>query len=178
MTTPFPLLRLPRLALIPVFMHMEPNEVIMFALLSKRANKLSKCLRKLFASSIDLVVENYSHHLTVLFMHREELPFNTNNFWSTETISQKNVGLSVSEWIERVQDVTNCKSLKRVDLGGSSRLDMCDALSSLNNISELYIHPGCPESFVEKALRILSSVTNEINMWSIPFENREEFRTF
>ncbi|EFP13483.1 hypothetical protein CRE_10518 [Caenorhabditis remanei] len=56
---------------------------------------------------------------------------------------------------------------------------MCDALSSLKNISELYIHPGCcPESFAEKALKILSPVTNEITMWSIPFENREEFRTF
>ncbi|EFP09084.1 hypothetical protein CRE_09961 [Caenorhabditis remanei] len=179
MTTPFPLLRLPRLALISVFMHMEPNEVIMFALLSKRANKLSKCLRKLSASSIDLVVENDSHHLTVLFMYREKLPFNTNNVSTVEKISHKNVGLSVSEWIERVQDVINCKSLKRVDLRGPPRLDMCDALSSLKNISELYIHPGCcPESFAEKALKILSPVTNEITMWSIPFENREEFRTF
>ncbi|KAF1754687.1 hypothetical protein GCK72_021251 [Caenorhabditis remanei] len=178
MTTPFPFLRLPRLALISVFMHMEPNEVIMFALLSKRANKLSKSLRKLSASSIDLVVENDSHYLAVLFIYRQELPFNTSNFSVAETVSHEKVGLSVSEWIERVQDGTNCKSLKRVDLRGPPRLDMCDARSSLKNISELYIHPGCPNSFAKEALEILSPVTNEITMWSIPFENREEFRTF
>ncbi|EFP13498.1 hypothetical protein CRE_10487 [Caenorhabditis remanei] len=186
MTTPFPLLRLPRLALFPVFEQMEEREIIAFSLLSKRAHNLSKSLRKLSATSIKLTVEKDSHHLTAYFKYRGAVGplFYSNStayqylVFQNETISREKVGLSVSEWIERIQDVTNCKSLKRVDLRGPPRLDICDALSSLKNISELYIHPGCPNSFAKKALEILSPVTTEINIWKIPFENRDEFSTF
>ncbi|KAF1754683.1 hypothetical protein GCK72_021247 [Caenorhabditis remanei] len=134
MTTPFPLLRLPRLALLPVFEQMEEREIITFTLLSKRAHNLSKNLQK--------------------------------------------VGLSVSEWIERIQDVTNCKSLKRIHINGVPGFDVCDALSSLKNIREIFIGLWCPNSFAKKALEILSPVTTEITIWKIPFENRDEFRTF
>ncbi|EFO87154.1 hypothetical protein CRE_28938 [Caenorhabditis remanei] len=185
MTTPFPLLRLPRLALIPIFLHMEPNKVITFSLLSKRAHNLSKSLRKLSATSITLTIESDSHHLTACFKYRGAVPpFYSNStayqyiVFQNETNIREKVGLSESEWIERVQDVTNCKSLKRMHINGVPALDMCNALSSLKNIREIFIGLWCPHSFAQKALEILSPVTTEITIWRIPFEGREEFQTF
>ncbi|EFO87098.1 hypothetical protein CRE_28981 [Caenorhabditis remanei] len=185
MTTPFPLFRLPRLALFPVFEQMEEREIITFSLLSKRAHNLSKILRKLSARFIELTVQKDSHHLTACFKYRGSVgpPFYSNlttkyMVFKNETISHEKIELSLSEWIERVLDVTNCESLKRVDINGVPRLDMCNALSSLKNIREIFIGVCCPDSFAKKSLGILSPVTTEITIWKTPFENREEFQTF
>ncbi|KAF1754553.1 hypothetical protein GCK72_021116 [Caenorhabditis remanei] len=184
MTTPFPLLRLPRLALFPVFEQMEEREIITFSLLSKRAHSLSKSLRKLSARFIELTVEKDRHYLTARFKYRESVgpPFHTiltkHLVFQNETVSHEKIGLSEFQWIERVLDVTNSESLQRVDINGVPRLDMCDALSSLKNIRELFIGVCCPDSFAKKTLEILSPVTTEITIWKTPFENRDEFQTF
>ncbi|EFP13542.1 hypothetical protein CRE_10532 [Caenorhabditis remanei] len=189
MTTPFPLLRLPRLALIPVFEQMEEREIIKFSLLSKRASNLSKSLRKLSASFIHLLVERDHLDIGVRFeMYREvglsyyfcpeNAPNSVNAVLQKMTFTHGNIGLTATQLLERVQDVTNCESLKRVDMNRVPRFDVCVALFSLKNIRELHIGYGVPNSFAKKALGILSPVTTEITLYKIPFESREEFQTF
>ncbi|KAF1754721.1 hypothetical protein GCK72_021285 [Caenorhabditis remanei] len=189
MTTLFPLLRLPRLALIPVFQQMESIDVIAFSLLSKKAKNLSKIFRKLSTRSVHLIVE--SNHLDVsvhfewwkeeglkFYFNTENVPQLVNAMFQKRTFTHENSGLSPSQWLERVLDVTNCESIGHLDLKGSPHLDVYNLFASIQNIRKLYIFQDCDNIFAKKALEIVSPVTREIILFKIPFETREEFQTF
>ncbi|KAF1754688.1 hypothetical protein GCK72_021252 [Caenorhabditis remanei] len=189
MTTPFPLLRLPRLALLPVFQQMASIDVIAFSLISKKARNLSKIFRKLSASSVNVTVESDHLYICVEFemwrqmglkyyFYTESAPQLVNAMFQKITFTQENSGLSASKWLERILDVTNCESIKHLDLKESPLVDVCDTFGKLKNIRKLYIFKNCPNSFAKKALEIVSPVTREIILFKIPFETREEFQTF
>ncbi|EFP13505.1 hypothetical protein CRE_10527 [Caenorhabditis remanei] len=162
MTTPFPFLRLPRLALIPVLQHMEIIEVIAFSLISKRTHKLSKYLRKTICSRyIDLRIENYYLCMRIPLTNRPLLLLYFNActsktvevFYPYQTTQWKNVELSTGQWIERLLDVTKCPSLRKVILNGT---------------------PGCDVFSVFNVVPIVSNLT----LSQLPFSNREEFQRF
>ncbi|EFO87124.1 hypothetical protein CRE_28976 [Caenorhabditis remanei] len=189
MTTPFPLLRLPRLALIPVFQQMESIDVIAISMLSKKANNVSKIFRKLSVCSVNMIVDNDHLDVSVRFewctetglkyyFNTENAPNLVNGMFQEKMFNHENTGLSPSQWLERVFDVTNCESLEEVDLCGSPQLEMCDTLALLTKVCNLNITKECSDSFAKKSLEIVSPVTTEISLYRIPFETREEFQTF
>ncbi|EFO87129.1 hypothetical protein CRE_28935 [Caenorhabditis remanei] len=207
MTTPFPLFHLPRLALIPVFQQMESVDVYVFlflfflflilnyyriavSLLSKKANNVSKIFRKLSSCSVHLTVESDHVYICVEFgiwrkkvlkyyFNTESAPQSVNSMTRKRRFTHKNSGLSAFKWVERVLDVTNCKSIGQLDLKGSPQVDVCDTtFDKLQNIRKLYIFKECSDSFAKKALEIVSPVTREIILFKIPFETRDEFQTF
>ncbi|EFP13490.1 hypothetical protein CRE_10514 [Caenorhabditis remanei] len=184
MTTPFPLLRLPRLALIPIFKEMEPIDVIAFSLLSKRTYNLSKSLcKKISSRYIDLEMDNYcvcmsidltdGSHLALYFY--PEILNTVEVFYRDKSIQWKNVGLYTGQWIQRVFDVTKCRSLRGVKLNGTPN---CDVFSFLNIVSYLQITNNCTQTSAIKALQVLSPVTSWITLFKLPFSNREEFQRF
>ncbi|EFP13567.1 hypothetical protein CRE_10537 [Caenorhabditis remanei] len=187
MTTPFPLLHLPRLALIPVFEYMELIEVIAFSLLSKKARNLSKIFRKLSAISMNLLVENDHLYIKVdlrggksvpLYFYTESAPQLVNVMSQERRFTHENSGLSASQWVERILDVTSCGSICYLELKGSPQLDVCDTFGKLKNIRKLYIFNECSDNFAKKALEIILPVTREITLFKMPFETREELKTF
>ncbi|EFP13461.1 hypothetical protein CRE_10539 [Caenorhabditis remanei] len=187
MTTPFPLLRLPRLALIPIFQQMEPIDVIAFSLLSKKANCVSKIHCKLSAGSINITVcSNYPRIKVALrndtsaglYLYTQKVPDVANMMIQNETVSCEIESVTVAKLVERIVDVTSCKSLELVVLRGPLQLKVCDTLALLTKLWRLAILPGCSDSFAKKALEIVSTVTTEISLFRIPFKTREEFQTF
>ncbi|EFP13495.1 hypothetical protein CRE_10500 [Caenorhabditis remanei] len=189
MTTPLPLLRLPRLVLISVFKHMEPVEVIAVSLLSKRANNLSKILRKISPRYIYLKVN--SDHLDISFRFEswnglgQSLSFYTENapdladvVVRNRAFTDGNIGLSASQWLERILDVTNCESPAKISVDGTPQFDVCDAFATLTKLPSLLIKESCDESFAKKALDIFSTIAPETTLFKIPYKNREEFQTF
>ncbi|EFP13565.1 hypothetical protein CRE_10493 [Caenorhabditis remanei] len=187
MTTPFPLLHLPRLALIPVFQCMEEIDVISFSLLSKKARNLSKIFRKLSPISMNLLVESDHLYIKVdlrgeksvpLYFNTESAPQLVNVMSQERRFTHENSGLSASQWVERILDVTSCESIYHLELKGSQQLDVCDTFDKLKNIWKLYIFSECSDNFAKKALEIILPVTREITLLKIPFENREEFQPF
>ncbi|EFP13509.1 hypothetical protein CRE_10529 [Caenorhabditis remanei] len=184
MTTPFPLLRLPRLALIPVFTQMESIDVIAFSLLSKKTYNLSKSLCKTISSHfINLEMDNYcvcisilmtdGSHLALFFY--PEISNTVQVIHRDNNVQWKNVGLSTGQWIQRVFDVTKCRSLGSVTLDGTPN---CDVFSFLNAVSYLQITKNCTNTSAIKALQVLSPVTSWISLFKLPFSNREEFQRF
>ncbi|EFP13484.1 hypothetical protein CRE_10538 [Caenorhabditis remanei] len=189
MTTPFPLLRLPRLALIPVFQYMELIDVIAVSLLSKKANNVSKIFHKLPFCSVNLIVE--TDHLDVrvefemwrqmglkYYFNTENIPNLVNVMFQQRAFTRENSGLTASQWLERVLDVTNCELISQLDLKGSQQVDVLDTFATIQNIRKLYVCKECSDSLAKKALEILSPVTTQIILFKIPFETREEFQTF
>ncbi|KAF1754554.1 hypothetical protein GCK72_021117 [Caenorhabditis remanei] len=170
--TPFPLLRLPRLALIPVFQHMEPSEIIAFSLLSNRAKNLVKMLWKPSVKTISFLV--VSNDLSILaYLSNYDKPLRLHI--KTKTV---NGMIPLSKWLERVLDVLNSYSIFQINLHGSPQLEVCDALAILKEVRHLYIMANCPNSFAKKALEILTPVTTETVMFKIPFESQEELEIF
>ncbi|EFO87119.1 hypothetical protein CRE_28957 [Caenorhabditis remanei] len=188
MTTPFPLLRLPRLVLISVFKHMEQVEVISFSLLSKRANNLSKSLRKI--SPCYLYLEVTSGHLNMsirferwnemglsLFFYTENVPDLADVMIRNRTFTHK-TRLTASQWLKRILYVTNCESPTEISVDGAPQFDVCNTLATLTTLPSLYIKESCDDSFAKKALEIFSTVATEIQLYKIPYKNREEFQIF
>ncbi|EFP13560.1 hypothetical protein CRE_10536 [Caenorhabditis remanei] len=189
MTTPFPLLRLPRIALIPVFQQMESIDVIAFSLISKKAQNVSKIFCKFSSRNVHLTVKSDHLYICVSFemwrqmglkyyFNTENIPNLVNAMTQKRTFTHKNSGLTASQWVERVLDVTNCESIGQLDLKGSPQVDVCDTFATIQNIRKLYIFKECPNIFAKKSLEILSSVSSEITLFKIPFDCREEFQTF
>ncbi|EFO91977.1 hypothetical protein CRE_11471 [Caenorhabditis remanei] len=187
MTTPLPLLRLPRLALIPVFNYMDPLDIISFSLLSERANKLSKSLRKISINSISAFVKSDYPRITValkndmsvgLHLYTEILPDEVNVMFRNGMISWEKGSITVAKLVERILEVTSCESLEYVILRGPLQLEVCDTLAQLSKLQKLVIVDTCSDSFAKKALEIILPVTTEISLYRIPFESREEFQTF
>ncbi|EFP13518.1 CRE-FBXB-17 protein [Caenorhabditis remanei] len=117
--TPFPLLRLPRLALIPVFQHMEPSEIIAFSLLSNRAKNLVKMLWKPSVKTISFLV--VSNDLSILaYLSNYDKPLRLRI--KTKTV---NGMIPLSKWLERVLDVLNSYSIFQINLHGSPQLEVC-----------------------------------------------------
>ncbi|EFO87158.1 hypothetical protein CRE_28974 [Caenorhabditis remanei] len=185
MTIPFPLLRLPRLALIPVFQQMESIDVIAVSLLSKKVYNVSKIFRIFCSSSMNLRVESDYLYITVDLKDEKSVALcfyteGVKNHVMTQnrSFTHENTGLTATEYVERILDVTNCESLGKVCLYGSPQLEMCDIFARVTKIHKLIIVSGCSYNFAKKSLEILSAVTTEISLYIIPFENREEFQTF
>ncbi|KAF1754728.1 hypothetical protein GCK72_021292 [Caenorhabditis remanei] len=112
------------------------------------------------------------------FFNTENVPNLVNVMFQERTFNHENTGLSPSQWLERVLDVTNCESLQEVFLCGSPKLEVCNTLALLTKVCNLNIMEDCSDSFAKKALEIVSPVTREIVLFKIPFETREEFQTF
>ncbi|KAF1754692.1 hypothetical protein GCK72_021256 [Caenorhabditis remanei] len=189
MTTPFPLFHLPRLALIPVFQFMESIDVIAFSLLSKKARNVSKIVCKFSSRNVQLTVKSDHLYICVAFemwrqmglkyyFNTENIPILVNAMSQKRTFTHKNSGLTASQWLERVLDVTNCESIGQLDLKGSPQVEVCDTFGKLQNIRKIYIFNECFDNFAKKALEIISPVTREISLFKIPFDSREEFQTF
>ncbi|EFO87113.1 hypothetical protein CRE_28977 [Caenorhabditis remanei] len=187
MTTPFPLLRLPRLALIPVLQQMESIDLIAFSLLSNKAKNLVKMLCKITAGSISMVVRSRYPRITInsiddtpvgLSLYTERGPDVGNKMIQNKTISCEKGSITVAKLVEQIASVTSCESLEFVVLRGPLQLEVCDTLAQLTKLWRLYISEDCSDSFAKKALEIVSKVTTEILLGRIPFENKEEFQTF
>ncbi|EFO87104.1 hypothetical protein CRE_28978 [Caenorhabditis remanei] len=187
MTTPFPLLRLPRLALIAVFEHMKPIDLIALSLLSNKAKNLVKMLCKISAGSINIAVCSDYPRIKValidaisvgLYLSTERVADVDNMMFQNETISCKKGFIPVAKLVERIVSVTSFESLEFVVLRGPLQLEVCDTLAQLTNLGKLSVMDDCLDSFAKKALEIVSKVTTEISLYRIPFENKEEFQTF
>ncbi|KAF1754577.1 hypothetical protein GCK72_021140 [Caenorhabditis remanei] len=187
MTTPFPLLRLPRLALIPVFEHMKPIEIIAFSLLSNKAENLVKMLCKITAGSIDVVVRSRYPRITInlgdgtlveLSLYTERGPDVGNKMIQNKTISCEKGSLTVAKLVERIASVTSCESLEYVELRGPLQLEVCNTLTQLTELGTLAVMDDCSDSFAKKAFEIVSTVATEITLYRIPFETRHEFQNF
>ncbi|KAF1754726.1 hypothetical protein GCK72_021290 [Caenorhabditis remanei] len=188
MTTPFPLLRLPWLALVPVFEQMEQIDVIAFSLLSKRAKNLSKTLRKISAGSINITVRSHYPRITInlrddtsvgLSLYTEKVPNAANRCGVlNKTMSCEKGSITVAKLVERIASVTSCESLEYVVLRGPLQLEVCDTLALLTKLGQLIIVHDCSDSFAKKALKIVSPVTTEITLYRIPFETKYGFQNF
>ncbi|KAF1754578.1 hypothetical protein GCK72_021141 [Caenorhabditis remanei] len=187
MTVPFPLLRLPRLALIPVFQEMEPIDVIAVSLLSKKVYNVSKIFRKLSVRCVNMIVDNNHLCITVdlrngksetFYFYKDRVADLDDLMIRYRWFTHENTGLSASQWLERVIDVTNFESLEELYLCGSPQLEVCDALARLTNLRKLSIMFDCSDSFAKRALDILSPVSTKITLFKIPFESKEEFQKF
>ena len=162
---------------------------IAFSLISQKARNLSKIFCKLSASSVDMTVKSDHLYICVEFemwiqigleyyFYAESAPQLVNAMFQKRAFTHKNSGLSASQWVERVLDVTNCESIDQLDLKGSPQVDVCDTFGKLQNIYKLSIFKDCTTSFAKKALEIILPVTREITFFRIQFETREEFQTF
>ncbi|KAF1754713.1 hypothetical protein GCK72_021277 [Caenorhabditis remanei] len=185
MTTPFPLLRLPRLALISVFTQMEVIEIIAFSVLSKRTCNLSKILcKKISSRYIDMVIVNNCLRMRIALTNGSffALYFNPDNsktvevFYPYKKIQWENVGLSTKQCIERVFDVTKCSSLREVILNGTPNYNLFSVFNVVPQISNLHISHNCTKAFASKALQILLPVTSSITFSKFFFSNRREFQ--
>ncbi|KAF1754710.1 hypothetical protein GCK72_021274 [Caenorhabditis remanei] len=167
MTTPFPLLRLPRLALIRVLQQMKTGELIAISLLSNRARNLIKmlCIKK-YVSSVNLHADYLSIEASQRYDEPLELSFNTVSVSSDVTL----------KWLERVFEVMDC-SIEEVDLHGSpQRDDVCEVLTILKEVRGLYIWDNCPNSFAKKALKILTPVTAETVMFKFHLRTKKNWK--
>ncbi|EFO87143.1 hypothetical protein CRE_28939 [Caenorhabditis remanei] len=177
MTTPFPLLCLPRLALIPVFQCMELIEVIAFSLLSQRSYNFSKYLRKKTSFRyIDLGIENNCVCMRIALTNVSHLAlyFYTDVSTTVEVI----FSLSTEQWVERVLDVTKCPSLRNLKLDAVPKFNVFSVFDVIPKVTELEICPNFCNALAKRALQVLSPVTSSINMLKAPFSNQEEFQTF
>ncbi|EFO91933.1 hypothetical protein CRE_11470 [Caenorhabditis remanei] len=184
MTTLFPLLRLPRLALISVLQQMEPIDLIAFSLLSNRARLLSKtsCLT---ATSINIVAKNHTLDIDIVLRDGKTLFLllcaeNHTDFMGVlvdnKTAVWRTLGLSTAECIHRILDVANCESIQEVQFSVTESFDALPILATLPNIEQIYISRDCNEVFVHKMLEMLSKVTSNIDMYQDGFENLEQFQ--
>ncbi|KAF1754708.1 hypothetical protein GCK72_021272 [Caenorhabditis remanei] len=146
MTTPFPLFRLPRLALIPVFQCMELIEVIAFSLISQRSYNLSKYLRKKTSFRyIDLEIETDCVCMRIALTDGSILPlyFYTDDstiievFYPYKKIQWRNIGLSTEQWVERVLDVTKCPSLRKLKLDAVPKFNVFSVFEVIPKVTEL-----------------------------------------
>ncbi|KAF1754707.1 hypothetical protein GCK72_021271 [Caenorhabditis remanei] len=174
MTTPFPLLRLPRLALIPVFQRMEIIEVIAFSLISRKTHNLSKSLRKTISSHyIDLEMEINGFRMRIAVTNGSPLalyfypddPKTVGVFYRKRKLQWKNVGLSPKQSIERVFDITKCPSLNKLVVNGKTDYDVFSVLDVVPKVSELKIYPNCRNAF-----------SSSITSFEPSFLNRKEFQ--
>ncbi|EFP13513.1 hypothetical protein CRE_10530 [Caenorhabditis remanei] len=187
MTTPFPLLRLPRLALIPVFQCMELIEVIAFSFLSKRTHSLSKYLRKKTSFPyINLEIETDCVCMRIaltdvsslsLYFYSDVLT-TVKVFYPYKQIQWKNIGLSPEQWVERLLDVTKCPSLSRLTLDAIPKFDVFSVFDVIAKVAELEICKNCCNALAKRAVEVLSPVTSSINMLKAPFSIQEEFQSF
>ncbi|KAF1754548.1 hypothetical protein GCK72_021111 [Caenorhabditis remanei] len=181
MTTPFPLLRLPRLALIPVLQHMELIEVIAFSLISKRAFNLSKYFYKVSPGSIELLVGSYAIEMRIddltMFFY-ENVPDWVEILHHDKLMRWINAGLSTKQWIQRILAVTKCPSLDKVILNEKPKYDVLSVLDGVSKIFNLHIKPKCCNALAKRAVEVLSPVTSSITLFRVPLSNQEEFLRF
>ncbi|KAF1754712.1 hypothetical protein GCK72_021276 [Caenorhabditis remanei] len=187
MTTPFPLLRLPRLALIPVFQQMELIEVIAFSLISQKSYNLSKYLRKKTSFRyIGLEIENNCVRMRIALTDGSSLTlyFYTDVLTTVEVfcpykkIQWKNIGLSAEQWIQRVFNITKCSFLSKLWLNGTPDNNVLSFFNVVSKVSDLQISLDCTNAFATQALQILLPVTSSITLFKVPFSTREEFQRF
>ncbi|KAF1754522.1 hypothetical protein GCK72_021085 [Caenorhabditis remanei] len=187
MTTSFPLLRLPRLALIHVFQQMELIDVIALSLLSNQARILSKTSCGLSVTSINIAAINHSLNLDIVLSDDKKLqillcliPENYKEFVvvsvDNKTVIWRTLGLSTTECVHRILDVTNCESIQELKFYGTDSFDELPILARLPHIEQIYISRDCNEVFVHKMLEMLSKVTSNIDMCQDWFRNLEQFQ--
>ncbi|EFP13480.1 hypothetical protein CRE_10528 [Caenorhabditis remanei] len=187
MRTPFPLLCLPRLALIPVFQQMEFIDAIAFSFISKKTCNLSKILcKKISSCYIDMLIENDCLRMTIAPTNGSPLSLyfytdvskTVEGIYRYKIIQWKNAGLSIRQWMERLLDVTKFPSLRKVKLNGTPDYDVFSILDIVPKVSDLHISRNCTNTLAKRALQILSPVTSSITLFKLPFSNREEFQRF
>ncbi|EFP13523.1 hypothetical protein CRE_10516 [Caenorhabditis remanei] len=187
MTTPFPLLCLPRLALIPIFQQMKLIDVIAFSFLSKRTHNLSKFLRKKTSFRyIDLAIKHNCLRMRIVFTNVSHLSLyfyknvstTVEVIFSYKKIQWNNIGLSTEQWVERVLDVTKCPSLRKLKLDAVPKFNVFSVFDVIPKVTVLEIWSNCCSALAKRAVEVLSPVTSSINMLTVPFSNQEEFQTF
>ncbi|KAF1754668.1 hypothetical protein GCK72_021231 [Caenorhabditis remanei] len=184
MTTPFPLLRLPRLALIPVFQRMEDIEILAFCHISTRTRSLTKYLKLLSPEYVvlkqhDVYIEinlNFSNRAKVILSYVKNPEDSVDLQSGTTTWS--NMGFSIGEWTKRMFDVSNCDKFETVMLEETPEFDFFSIFSENRKIDRLVFLSGCEPVFVKQALRTLIPITSNIEFLytSYPFRNRTELR--
>ncbi|KAF1754525.1 hypothetical protein GCK72_021088 [Caenorhabditis remanei] len=86
------------------------------------------------------------------------------------------LGLSTTELIHRILDVTNCELIPEVQFWETESFDALPILATLPHIEQIYISRDCNEVFVHKMLEMLSKVTSNIDMYQDRFANLEQFQ--
>ncbi|KAF1754660.1 hypothetical protein GCK72_021223 [Caenorhabditis remanei] len=184
MTTPFPLLRLPRLVLIPVLQQMEPIDIIALSLLSNRARLLTKTAG-LSVTSISILAKNRILNIDMVQRDGKNILISLMSQNHTEfvivfvdyyTPVWRILGLSTAECIHRILDVTNCESIQKLKFCEAVSFDALPIPATLPHIKQIYISRDCNEVFVHKMLEMLSKVTSNIIMWQDRFANLEQFQ--
>ncbi|EFP13543.1 hypothetical protein CRE_10499 [Caenorhabditis remanei] len=186
MANSFPLLRLPRLALIPVFQQMEPIDVIAFSLLSNRARFMLKS-HGLTVTSINIMTVNHSLVLDIVLGDNKRLrlflrliPENLSDFIGVlvdnKIVKWRNLGLSRAECIQRIMNVTNCASIQELKFCGAESFDALPILATLPHIEQIFILENCNEGFVHKMFEMLSKLISNVEIFKNQFENLEEFQ--
>ncbi|EFO91926.1 hypothetical protein CRE_11445 [Caenorhabditis remanei] len=184
MTTPFPLLRLSKLALIPVLQQMEPIDIIALSLLSNRARLLTKTAG-LSVTSISILAKNRILNIDIVQRDGKKILISLMSQNHTEfvvvfvdyyTPVWRILGFSTAELIHRILDVTNCESIQEVQFCEAVSFDALPILATLPHIEQIYISRDCNEVFVHKMFEMLSKVISNISMWQDRFANLEQFQ--
>ncbi|EFP13552.1 hypothetical protein CRE_10431 [Caenorhabditis remanei] len=180
MTTPFPLLRLPHLVLMPILEQMDFMERIALSIYSKRARKFLKLL-KMKCEHINLRLEDNRVEMKVFFDNSEELKVdmytdrykidlkygNDHIFWWSGT-------LSPMDYVLPIMDVTHCNSIKKLTIPKLSTHNpkydaLIPLLTKLPKIDEVIVEDTTswsfsPESPLLKVLRIIFPVTSAVTI--------------
>ncbi|EFP13486.1 hypothetical protein CRE_10423 [Caenorhabditis remanei] len=170
MTTPFPLLRLPRLALIPVFQQMEPLGIIAFSLLSKRAMRLSQFFR-LKSEVVSLVLGANRIDMMVRLTCGLELglDYQIGNGRVIWWIHQKKIvwpklrRLSMVDCISRIIRVTHSNFIDDLSIFEVPRYDVFPILGLLPTIHKVSVS-NIPDTLALGALKIVLLKTSKLDL--------------
>ncbi|EFO87120.1 hypothetical protein CRE_28984 [Caenorhabditis remanei] len=181
MTTPFPVLRLPYLVLMPILEHMEFMERIALSILSKRARMFVKLI-KMKCKHINLRLEYNTVKMSVCFDNDEELKVDmfTDRYkvdlrYGKDHISWWPPGtLSPMDYVLPIMDVTNCKSIKKLIFREVSEYDAeygttIPLLTKLSKIDEVIVEDFTsyifsPDSPLRNVLKIVLPVSSAVTI--------------
>ncbi|EFP13469.1 hypothetical protein CRE_10428 [Caenorhabditis remanei] len=176
MTTPFPLLRLPYLVLMPVLEQMERKERIALLILSKRARMFLKLL-KMKCEYINLTLNYGTVEMEVFLDNMEELKLElyTSGYvefrYGQNVILCNTMGVPPMNYVVSIMDVLHCKSIDFFKIAEISPCNILPLLVNLPKINRVVVHSDLSavslvDSRLLKVLRMVLPVSSAV---SIPY---------
>ncbi|KAF1754538.1 hypothetical protein GCK72_021101 [Caenorhabditis remanei] len=180
MTTPFPVLRLPYLVLMPILEQMEFMERIALSVLSKRARMFVQLL-KMKCKHINLRLEYNTVKMNVCFDNDEELNVDmyTDRYkvdlrYEKDHISWWPGSLPPMDYVLPIMDVTHCKSIKKLIFPKVYEYDPAyettiPLLKKLPKVDEVIVEDFTsyifsPESPLRNVLKIVLPVSSAVTI--------------
>ncbi|EFP13527.1 hypothetical protein CRE_10432 [Caenorhabditis remanei] len=194
MTTAFPLLRLPYLALMHALKQMEFLDRIAFSILSKRTRKYVKLLKmksknvnlKWNGNRIDMIVFSDLTRVLEVNMYIDE--YQRNNFMNQykPVYSWRDSSLLPVDYVLSIMDVMDCKFINKFIIVGISEHDCLPIIAKLPKIDEVVVQHDWPdvpsyEAYFQKErqlLRVLKTVLplSPAVFITYQFQNRNHLR--